>query len=88
MKTAKTRHAHVVTYKRPSTKAHQATTYNKRGEEIIVYPSIEGWFEVRQVGTDGERYAEFIRKKDVRYTLKYIAAILMKRLKLKRKKSR
>ena len=88
MKIAKTRHTHVATYKRPSTKALQATTYNKRGEKITVYPSIEGWFEVRQVGTDGERYAEFIRKKDVRYTLKSLAAVFMKRLKLKRRKSK
>lgn len=86
MKTAKTRHAHVVTYRRPSTRALQASSYEKRGETLTVYPSVDGWFEVRKVDETGRRHAEFIQQKEVRYTFKYLTSAVLKRLKLKRKK--
>lgn len=78
----KTRRANVATYKRPSVKAIQATSYKKPGAVIYVYPTIEGWFEIRQVDQNGARSFEFVRRTDVRYTVKYLLTVLIKRVKL------
>lgn len=80
-KTVATKRANVVSYKRPSVNAIQATAYPKSGQVLAVYGSVKGWFETRRLGKDGILYAEFIQQKDVRYTVKYKVRVLTARLK-------
>ncbi|RYL95277.1 hypothetical protein EWI07_01875 [Sporolactobacillus sp. THM7-4] len=54
----------VKTYARPSVHAIVVHTYSK-GQELTVYPSVEGWYELRPVDTDGIMNTEFVRKSDV-----------------------
>ncbi len=80
MKKAKTKHASVVTYTRPSVKAIKAACYEKPGQEFTVYSSIEGWFELRRVNKDGIRCAEFIRREDVRLSAGYLVTVTIEYL--------
>ena len=79
--------ANVVSYKRPSVNAIEATTYAKADRTLSVFPSIPGWFEIRRIETDGVQYAEFIQEKDVRFTIKSQGLLLLKHLKSGIKKS-
>lgn len=75
-KIVKTKQANVVSYIRPSVKAIKATYYEKRGQQLLVYPCIKGWLELRRVDKDGVKTAEFIRKEDVTYGLDYVISSL------------
>ncbi len=47
-----------------------------------VHPSIKGWFELRQADKEGINCVEFIQRKDVRYSAKYLATAIIMRIKL------
>ncbi|GKU83790.1 hypothetical protein [Niallia sp. NCCP-28] len=65
MKKVKTKE-NVTTYARPSTNAIQVNHYGEGEHELTVYPSVEGWYELRPVDYDGIMNTEFIQKKDVK----------------------
>lgn len=56
----------VKTYARPSVNAIIVNEHPKAGKELIVYPSVQGWFELRPVDTDGVLNTEFVQKSDVK----------------------
>lgn len=85
MATLKTKRAHVETYLRPSENALPGRGINKRGQDLKVYPSIKGWFEVRVADEAGRTHAEFIRRKDVKNKLKFFTFVLWKKIKAKLK---
>ncbi len=81
MNAVKIKRANVVSYKRPSVQAIRATTYTKAGQVITVYPTIKGWFEMRRIDKEGVRYAEFIQRKDIRFTVEYVLNLIKKKIK-------
>ncbi|MBP1915465.1 hypothetical protein J2Z23_002446 [Lederbergia galactosidilyticus] len=56
----------VFSYARPSKKAIKVNQFNKN-DEIIVYPLIKGWFELRPVDTDGIMNTEFIAESEIKF---------------------
>lgn len=56
----------VYTYARPSKNAIKVNHFNK-GDQITVYPLIEGWFELRPVDTDGIMNTEFIAESEIKF---------------------
>ncbi|MBT2678835.1 hypothetical protein J7E38_07445 [Bacillus sp. ISL-35] len=65
MKKVRTLRENVKTYARPSVNAKVVNEHNNSGQELIVYPSVEGWFELRPVDTDGVMNTEFVQIRDV-----------------------
>ncbi|WP_141603619.1 hypothetical protein [Terrilactibacillus laevilacticus] len=66
MKKVKTINKNVITYARPSTNAIVVNKHSKKGVELTVYPSIDGWYELRPVDFDGIMNTEFVQKADVK----------------------
>ena len=66
MKKVKTIKEEVTTYARPSVKAIKVNHYKNSGKELTVYPSVNGWYELRPVDTDGVMNTEFVQKIDVK----------------------
>lgn len=65
-KIVRTIHNQVKTYARPSLNAIVVNDYKKSGQELGVYPSIKGWYELRPKDTDGIMNTEFVQIKDVK----------------------
>jgi hypothetical protein len=65
MKKVRTLRENVKTYARPSVNAKVVNEHINSGQELIVYPSVEGWFELRPVDTDGVMNTEFVQIRDV-----------------------
>lgn len=57
---------HVKTYARPSINAIIVNDHPLAGKELTVYPSIEGWYELRPVDIDGVLNTEFVQKSDIK----------------------
>lgn len=88
MRKVKTKRPNVVTYTRPSMKAIPANQYERAGQELIVYPCINGWFELRGTNNDNLTTVEFIRRQDIRYTMAYMKKALKEKVqRIKRMKS-
>ena len=76
----RTKRANVVTYLRPSVNAIKGTCYEKRGQELCLYPLIRGWFEVRIPDEEGGTHAEFVRWSDVTPIMNYLFPVVKNRI--------
>lgn len=75
MRKVKTIQNNVTTYVRPSIKSIKSMSLEESGQELIVYDTVEGWFELRRIGKNGEKEFGFIRKEDVKYSFQYLLII-------------
>ncbi|KAF0824999.1 hypothetical protein V7200_10630 [Cytobacillus firmus] len=65
MKKVVTLKDNVKTFARPSVNSIVVNEYSKSGKELIVYPSVDDWYELRPVDVDGVFNTEFVQKIDV-----------------------